>query len=209
MPKRKTAAEGVCKVTIPNLISVFRLLIVPVIVWLIIIHDLRAAFWLFVLAGFSDFADGLIARLTRSASELGAYLDPIADKALMVTIYVCLAIVGELPSWLVIMVVSRDILIIGAVLLSWTMNRPVRIRPLFVSKANTAAQIILAAMVLGASAFAVDLGGARLLAVMITAMLTVVSTAAYLVEWLRHMSAEHPAGANTEFKQAGQGAGKS
>lgn len=176
--------------TIPNLISVFRLLLVPVIVWLIIEHNMFWAFWLFVIAGASDAVDGIIARQLGGASELGAYLDPLADKTLLVTIYVCLAIVDELPAWLVITVVSRDILIIGAVMLSWTMGRPVTIRPLFVSKANTAAQIVLASMVLGATAFAVPLGVAKTLMIALTALLTVVSTAAYLVEWLRHMTAD-------------------
>lgn len=176
--------------TIPNLISVFRLLLVPAVVWQIIEHDMFWAFWLFVIAGVSDAVDGIIARHLDGASELGAYLDPLADKALMVTIYVCLAIVDELPAWLVIIVVSRDILIVGAVLLSWTMDRPVKIRPLMVSKANTVAQIVLASMVLGASAFAVPLGETKMLMIALTGLLTVISTAAYLVEWLGHMASD-------------------
>lgn len=176
--------------TIPNFISVFRLLLVPVIVLLIIERDMYAAFWIFVVAGVSDAVDGIIARHWNASSDLGAYLDPIADKSLLVTIYVCLAIVGELPAWLVVAVVSRDVLIVGAVILSWAMDRPVAIKPLMVSKANTVAQIVLASMVLGATAFSIPLGGTLPVMVAVTGLLTIVSTGAYLVEWLRHMASE-------------------
>ena len=94
-------------------------------------------------------------------SEFGAYIDPIADKALLVSIYVTLAVVGAIPSWLAIVVVSRDVMIVAAVLLSWVMSRPVEIKPLLVSKLNTAAQIAFAAFALAANAFGAELGGAR------------------------------------------------
>ena len=76
-------------------------------------------------------------------TELGAYLDPLADKVLIVSIYVALGITGAIPRWLVILVVSRDIMIVGAVMLSWLVGRPVAVKPLLVSKLNTAAQIVL------------------------------------------------------------------
>ena len=82
-------------------------------------------------------------------TELGAYLDPIADKALLVSIYVTLGFAGHLPAWLVIAVVSRDILIVGAVLLSWMLSRPMSLHPILISKANTFSQIVLAGLVLG------------------------------------------------------------
>ena len=74
-------------------------------------------------------------------TELGAYLDPLADKVLIVSIYVALGITGAIPRWLVILVVSRDIMIVGAVILSWLVDKPVKIKPLAVSKLNTVAQI--------------------------------------------------------------------
>src|SRR5262249_30676988 len=80
--------------------------------------------------------------------ELGAYLDPIADKTLLVSIYVTLGLAGHLPVWLVIAVVSRDILIVGAVVLSWMLSRPLTMHPLLISKVNTFAQIVLAGLVL-------------------------------------------------------------
>src|SRR3712207_5216865 len=101
----------------------------------------------------SDGIDGFIARRFDMRSEFGAHIDPLADKALLVSIYVTLAIAGVLPSWLAIVVVSRDLMIVAAVLLSWVMARPVKIKPLMVSKLNTAAQIGLAALVLCTKAF--------------------------------------------------------
>ena len=99
---------------IPNSLTLGRLVLVPLIVWLIITHQIQAAFLVFLLAGLSDAADGYLAKRYGWDSELGAYLDPIADKALLVSIYVTLGLAGHLPVWLVIAVVSRDILIVGA-----------------------------------------------------------------------------------------------
>jgi cardiolipin synthase len=121
-------------------------------------------------------------------SEFGAYIDPIADKALLVSIYVTLAIVGVLPGWIAIVVVSRDLMIVSAILLSWVMGRPVEIKPLLVSKLNTAAQIGFAALILSTKAFAIDLLGFDDAAMLVVAALTVASAGAYLAGWLRHMA---------------------
>ncbi len=94
----------------------------------------------------------------------------------------------KLPLWLVVTMVSRDGLIVCAVLLSSVMSHPVEVKPLFVSKANTAAQIVLAALVLGELASSVHLGPLRTAFILLTGVLTVASAAAYLVAWLRHMS---------------------
>ena len=93
--------------------------------WLIVTHEMTAAFVLFLLAGVSDAADGYLAKRFQWRTELGSYLDPIADKLLLMSIYVTLGFSNHLPAWLVIAVVSRDILIIGAFLLSWVLSRPV------------------------------------------------------------------------------------
>jgi cardiolipin synthase len=89
-------------------------------------------------------------------TELGAYLDPLADKAMLVSIYVALGITDAIPRWLVILVVSRDIMIVSAVILSWVVDKPVPLKPLRVSKLNTVAQIALAAVVLAALGFEFD-----------------------------------------------------
>lgn len=175
--------------TIPNLITIGRLIIVPFLIVMIMQGRWETAFVLFVAAGISDAADGFIARHFDMRSEFGAYIDPIADKALLVSIYVTLAIVGAIPGWLAIVVVSRDAMIVGAVLLSWIMGRPVEIKPLLVSKLNTTAQIAFAAFALGSNAFGIDVGEAVRLAMMwAVAALTVASAGAYLGGWLRHMS---------------------
>ena len=90
------------------------------------------------------------------ATELGAYLDPLADKVLIVSIYVALGITGALPAWLVILVVSRDIMIVGAVILSWLVDHPVAMKPLAVSKLNTAAQIVFATLKLASLGIGFD-----------------------------------------------------
>src|SRR5215813_6325652 len=142
--------RGPDALNLPNLITIARILLVPVIVWAIGSGEMLFAFLLFLAAGVSDAVDGFLAKRLGMASEFGSYLDPLADKALIVSIYVSLGINGALPRWLVILVVSRDIMIIAAVMLSWLVDKPVTMKPLAVSKANTAAQIALAMLVLAA-----------------------------------------------------------
>lgn len=161
---------------------------VPVIVWAITSGEMLIAFSVFLLAGLSDAVDGFLAKRFNMASELGAYLDPLADKALIVSIYVTLGITGALPRWLVILVVSRDIMIVGAVMLSWLMGKPVTVKPLLVSKLNTGAQIVLACLVLSALAFRWDVEGLLVAAMAVVAALTLLSVGFYLAEWARHMN---------------------
>jgi cardiolipin synthase (CMP-forming) len=174
--------------SIPNLITLGRILLVPVVVWAITSGEMRIAFVLFLAAGISDAVDGFLAKNFHMASELGAYLDPLADKALIVSIYVSLGIAAVLPIFLVILVVSRDIMIISAFLLAWLVGRPMPVRPLMVSKANTVAQIVLATVVLAEQAFRFDAGLATKLTMALVAILTLLSIAFYLAEWIRHMN---------------------
>jgi cardiolipin synthase len=174
-------------VTIPNLITIGRLCLVPLIVWLILAPQPVAAFWVFVLAGASDAVDGFLARRLDVRSEIGAYLDPLADKALLVSIYVAMAALNEIPLWLTILVVSRDVLIIGGVVLAWMLAAPVEVKPSVVSKINTLAQITLAAVALGDLAFGPDLGMVRDVLAYVVAGLTIASAALYMAEWVRHM----------------------
>lgn len=161
---------------------------VPVIFWLLINHHSRAAFFVFVVAGISDAVDGYLAKRFDWRSELGAYLDPLADKLLIVSIYIALAVSQEIPLWLVIAVVSRDILILLAVLLSWLIDQPVTIKPLVISKINTAAQLVLAATVLGDEGFGLGLDTFRTVLVWITGTFTLLSLFAYLKTWILHMT---------------------
>ena len=128
-------------VTLPNLITLARLCAVPAAVWLILQHRLDTAFLVFVGAGISDGVDGWLARVRNARSALGAMLDPVADKALLVSVYVTLAAIGVLPDWLAILVVFRDVVIVGGILVLWVLGQPPAIKPLLVSKLNTVLQI--------------------------------------------------------------------
>ncbi|PZF75408.1 CDP-alcohol phosphatidyltransferase family protein [Aestuariivirga litoralis] len=180
---------------IPNLISVVRLLLVPLTVWLIISEAYGWAFLTFMAAGISDGVDGYLARRFDWRTRLGAYLDPLADKALLVSVFVTLGFLKLIPAWLVLLVVSRDALIVGAVLLSRLMDHPVHVHPLMVSKVNTVAQIMFAVAVLGVAALGKPLESLVDYGSIPVALLTALSGAAYLASWLRHM-AEHPEGKN-------------
>src|SRR5689334_20021063 len=150
---------------------------------------MQIAFLLFVAAGVSDAIDGFIAKRFNMASELGAHLDPLADKTLIVSIYVALGVTDAIPRWIVILVVSRDILIIGGVMLAWFLGQPMTVKPLLVSKLNTAAQIVFACLVLAALAFGFDAEIAETGLMWLVAALTLTSVGFYVREWWRHMNA--------------------
>jgi cardiolipin synthase (CMP-forming) len=173
--------------SIPNLITLARILSVPVMVWAIMNRWMLAAFLLFLAAGVSDAIDGYLAKRFAMTSELGSYLDPLADKALIVSIYVTLGVSGEIPRWLVILVVSRDIMIVGAVLLAWLVGRPLPMKPLLVSKLNTAAQLFFAGVVLATLGLRFEADWLVSAAMAAVTLLSLVSIAAYVREWVRHM----------------------
>ncbi len=173
---------------IPNLITLGRVILVPLVFWLLVTGQTELAFVAFIIAGISDGVDGYLAKTYGWTTELGAYLDPLADKLLIVCIFLALGVGGQLPLWLVIAVVSRDILIVMAVILSWLLGNPVRIHPLAVSKANTLSQIVLAGTVLADEGFGLGLGMVRFVLIWVTGALTIASLAAYLRSWLLHMS---------------------
>ena len=180
--------------SIPNLITLARILSVPVMVWAIMNGWMLAAFLLFLAAGVSDAIDGYLAKRFAMTSDLGAYLDPLADKALIVSIYVTLGVSGEIPRWLVILVVSRDIMIVGAVLLAWLVGRPLPMKPLTVSKLNTAAQLIFAGVVLATLGLRFEANWLVAAAMTAVTLLTLVSIAAYVREWVRHMGSDEAIG---------------
>jgi cardiolipin synthase len=169
---------------LPNLISLARLLAVPLAVWLILTDSYGIAFWVFVAAGVSDAIDGFIAKHFGARTVLGGYLDPLADKALLVSVYVTLGYRGQIENWLVILVVFRDVLIIGGAILYQTMTQSLKMQPLFISKINTAAQIALVAILLGKLGLGVvnDYGLTAAL-VYIVAASTLLSGGAYIAIW--------------------------
>jgi len=182
-------AAGAIRLSIPNLITLARILLVPVVVWAIASNQMLFAFLLFAAAGVSDGVDGFLAKRFGMTSELGKYLDPLADKVLIVSIYVSLGIVGALPRSLVILVVSRDLLIVGGVIFSWIVNKPVSVKPHMVSKINTAVQLLLVGLAIASLGFGFDPGWALQLTMGAVAALTLASVAVYLREWVLHMGA--------------------
>ena len=168
---------------VPNSLSVLRLLLVPVVLWHIWRDDAATAFILCVLAGATDGLDGWIARRFDATSRLGGMLDPLADKALMIGVYAALALKGWVPLWLVALVVVRDLSIVGVVALSHMLGRPEPVRPLLISRINTAMQIALAAWLLASRGFAIQDGTVTALLVYVVALTTLVSAMAYLVRW--------------------------
>jgi cardiolipin synthase len=176
--------------SIPNLITLGRVIFIPIIFWLLVSGQTRAAVLLFVLAGVTDAVDGWLPKRWNMQTELGAYLDPMADKLLIVSIYVALGVAGELPSWLVIAVVSRDILIVLGVVLCWIIGQPVAIQPHVVSKANTVSQLVLAALVLADEGFNFGLDDLRTVLIFLTAALTASSLAVYVRTWVAHIAGD-------------------
>jgi cardiolipin synthase len=180
-------------VNLPNLISISRLLAVPFAVYLILEGTFAAAFWLFVAAGITDAIDGFLAKRFGMESTLGGFLDPLADKALLVSVFVALGHGGHVATWLVILVVFRDVLIIGGVILMFLVNGGVAAHPLVISKVNTAAQIALVAVVLAALGIAPAVMPAVAPLVWLAAATTLASGGAYLVEWVRQTRGAAPA----------------
>jgi cardiolipin synthase len=181
-------------VNLPNIISLSRLIITPIILWLMLTGAFLGAFWLFLAAAVSDALDGAIAKRFDMVTVLGGYLDPIADKTMLVGVFLVLGSLGHLPVWIVLLVVSRDALIIGGALLLWMLERPFWMKPLIVSKVNTVCQIALAVTVLGflglssAHDFIVTLGVMVDILMVVVAVTTLVSGGAYLVMWARRMN---------------------
>ena len=174
--------------SIPNLVTLARILLVPVVVWAIASGQMRLAFLLFLAAAISDAVDGFLAKRFGMQTELGAYLDPAADKVMIVSIYATLGISGVIPLWIVILVVSRDLLIVGAIILSWLAGNPVVIKPHAVSKLNTAVQIFYACLVLAAYGFGFAYEVMLTMVMVAVAILTLLSVGFYVGEWVRHMN---------------------
>ena len=189
---------------LPNIITIGRIFTVPVMIWMIVTGNLGYAFALFVIAGASDALDGFLARRFQWQTELGAYLDPIADKVMLTSVYASLTFHGYMPIWLGILVVSRDLLIVGAVVLAWLLERGMEVRPLLIGKINTGLQILLAAAILAEHGFALGWMAAIWPLLWVTGVLTLLSAFFYLFGWLRHMASFD---INGRLNKSGPGAG--
>lgn len=142
---------------LPNAITLVRLGLVPVFIVVLKAQDYTVALFVFAVAGLSDGLDGFIAKRFNLVTRLGAILDPLADKVLLVSAYIMLTILGHLPFWLVLIVGFRDLLIVGGYLVYTSLIGPVAMRPTYLSKFNTFLQITLVVAILVQQAMALPL----------------------------------------------------
>jgi cardiolipin synthase (CMP-forming) len=170
---------------LPNLISLGRLLLVPVAIWLIIGDRYGIAFWILVAAGASDALDGFIAKRFDRRTRLGALLDPVADKAMLVSVYITLGVMHQLLTWLVILVVFRDVMIVGGFLLIQAIAVPKQYDPLYISKINTGVQIVFVGFVLARLGIGTEAGWPDFILSLVVAATTILSGLSYLVRWAR------------------------
>jgi cardiolipin synthase (CMP-forming) len=167
---------------IPNLITLLRIILVPVIVILLIQGSFFKALIVFIFAGLSDALDGFLARVLKQQTVLGAYLDPIADKALLASSFVTLSVLHIIPSWLAVIVISRDFIILLGISVLSIMSINVEIRPALVSKVTTALQLTTVLVALSFRCLPWAVNGIWSLALYwVTAFFTIVSGLNYMV----------------------------
>jgi cardiolipin synthase len=173
-------------VNLPNTITIVRAVLIPFFVDLMFYGYYRPAMYIFLVACLTDALDGMIARLTHTQTELGAFLDPVADKLLIVSSFITLAFLGPIPIWLVIIVVSRDIiLVLGSMVIYFTGHR-LTIRPSVIGKLTTFLQLLVVTLALVLMAYRIS---TRFLwvAYWCTAAATIVSGIQYVTQGMNLM----------------------
>ena len=170
--------------TIPNILTMFRIATVPVLI--ILLHDYQYgwAFLVFLISGISDGLDGFIAKRFNMSSELGAILDPLADKALIFSSYLMLMVLGDLPFWLFLTVIFRDVLILVGSLIYVAFNGQVKMAPSYLSKLNTFTQIFLVVAILAQKTFGLDFPVFTQTLIYATFITTVLSGVHYAWLWV-------------------------
>lgn len=133
---------------IPNTLTIIRIVLIPAFVTAVMYDRFFLALCLFVIAALTDLIDGLIARMTNQRTALGTFLDPIADKFLLVTSFILFTTQGWLPKWLAITVISRDLIIVTGWLLLYFVAHTSKVEPLLTGKLAIASQITTLAYVL-------------------------------------------------------------
>lgn len=181
--------------TIPNLITTLRIILVPIFIIYLINDRFLAALVLFVVAGLSDGADGLVARLLNQKSRLGSYLDPLADKFLLIAAFVVLAVRGVMPAWLTVTVITRDILILLGVLILFLTKQEIAIRPSLLSKITTCLQLGTVFLALTGTHFQLFSSIVPIFYIA-TGILTIASGLHYMRSWF-HMMGEESQGDRT------------
>jgi len=129
-------------VNIPNLLTILRIVFVPVIVILLIQGQYGKGLVCLAVAGITDGLDGFLARRWNQKTAIGAFLDPIADKTLVISVFATLGVIGLVPAWLSVVVISRDCMILGGILVLMLLSIPLEVKPSAVSKMTTFLQLV-------------------------------------------------------------------
>ncbi len=178
---------------IPNFLSLIRIILVPVFVIFLIQGEYYNALIIFVIAGLTDALDGTMARLLNAQTKLGSYLDPIADKLLLATSFVTLAILGIIPGWLTVIVMSRDFIILLGIAILSLMSVAFEIKPALIGKVTTALQIGTVFFILLYKAVTHDLSYNWILTLFwVTALFTIASGLVYIIRGIKIINRAHP-----------------
>jgi cardiolipin synthase len=164
--------------TIANMITVLRVILVPIFLIYMINGRTLASLVIFGIATVSDAVDGFIARVFDQKSNLGAHLDPLADKILLTTAYIILAVFKMIPSWLTVLIISRDVIILLGVLVFYLTHYPVAIHPSILSKATTCIQLATVIIVLSSDYMKIPLSNPSIF--WLAGLLTIASGLQYI-----------------------------
>lgn len=176
---------------LPNTITALRLLCAPVLAACLLYGRETYAFVVFAFAGLTDLADGFLAKRFGLITRVGKYLDPAADKFLMLAAFLSLAAIARTPLWLMLLVIGRDVAIVSAIFLARMMGLPLRVEPLPIGKLCTAVQVIYVALVLLFLALHLDRPDILQMAAYVTAGFTIASWLAYTGLWLKALAARY------------------
>ena len=173
---------------LPNSLTVLRILLIPFFIGFLTYGQYQWALWTLLVAGVTDILDGVIARMANQRTKLGAYLDPLADKLLLTSAFVTLAVLHLVPGWVAIVVVSRDLIIVAGTLLLHVTQTPIEVVPTALGKGTTLVQLSYLVLALVLIALQKDVRQLMpLLVLMLT--LTIVSGLQYAYRGIR---AYHP-----------------
>jgi len=175
---------------IPNFLTLLRIILVPVIVIFLIQDEYLKALIAFAIAGLTDALDGTLARLLNKQTELGAFLDPLADKLLISTCFISLSIFKLIPGWLTVIVISRDLIIFMGIMTLSMMSIKYEIKPVFISKITTTLQIATVFFALFLKIYTSDIISHNLIQILswLTASFTILSGLAYIIKGIQFLN---------------------
>ena len=175
---------------IPNFLSLLRIILVPVIVIFLIQGSYAKALIVFVLASLTDALDGAVARLLNKQTKLGSFLDPLADKILLSTSFIALAIFGLIPSWLAVIVISRDFIILLGIVILYMMSVSYEIKPIFISKVTTTLQIATVFFALLFKTYTFDIISYNWIIILswLTTSFTIISGLIYIIKGIKFVN---------------------